>query len=725
MSRRHFRVLPGEPSPLGATWDGEGVNFALFSEQATAAELCLFDPPAPGALPTAGVEIARIALPERSHDVFHAYLPDVRPGQHYGYRVHGPWAPAEGHRFNPAKLLVDPYARALSSALRASPLHLGEAPASAASASAPDPRDSAGVMPKSVVVDPAFSWGDDRPPRTPWSRSVLYECHVKGMTQLHPDLPPDQRGTYLGLGSDVVIEHLLSLGVTAVSLLPVHHAASEPTLVARGLVNYWGYNTLAFLAPDLRFATPGATGDAAVREFKSMVKALHRAGIEVLLDVVYNHTAEGGPQGPLLSFRGIDNAAYYRLRADDLREYQDFTGCGNTLNVIHPRTRQLVLDSLRHWVEQMHVDGFRFDLATVLARDPLAMNPQARFLEIVRQDPVLSRVKLVAEPWDLGPEGFQLGAFPFGWSEWNSRYRDTVRRFWRGDPGQVPELASRLAGSSDIFAGSGRGPHASVNFVSCHDGFTLQDVVSYERKHNELNGEQNRDGNDANWSANWGHEGPGESVSVARLRARAKRNLIATLLLSQGVPMLSHGDELSRTQAGNNNAYCHDSELTWLRWELDRAQSEFLAFVRRVMALRREHPVFRRRRFFRGDPLPSSGVKDVSWIRPDGRELEQDDWNDPEARVLGMLVPGDAADDAFDRRRPGPGSGSAGDGSRTLLLLLNSGARSRYFSLPEIGAPGEWRDLLDTAHAGTHALRGRGVNLAPHSLILLSYERAS
>ena len=716
-------MLPGEPSPLGATWDGEGVNFALFSERATDVELCLFDPPPAGALPTAGAEVARIALPERSHDVFHAYLPDVRPGQHYGYRVHGPWAPEEGHRFNSAKLLVDPYARALSSGLRASPLHMGDDPTSPETASAPDPRDSAGVMPKCVVVDPAFSWGDDRPPRVPWNRTVLYECHVKGMTRLHPELPRDQRGTYLGLSSDPVIEHLLSLGVTAVSLLPVHHAASEPALVARGLVNYWGYNTLAFFAPDLRFATPGATGNTAVREFKSMVKALHRAGIEVLLDVVYNHTAEGGPQGPLLSLRGIDNRAYYRLSADDRREYLDFTGCGNTVNLPHPRTRQLVLDSLRYWVLDMHVDGFRFDLATVLARDPLAMTPQARFLDIVQQDPVLSRVKLVAEPWDLGPDGFQLGAFPFGWSEWNSRYRDTVRRFWRGDPGQVPELASRLAGSSDIFAGSGRGPHASVNFVSCHDGFTLDDVVSYERKHNQLNGEENRDGNDANWSAHWGHEGPGESSTVALARGRTKRNLIATLLLSQGVPMLSHGDELSRTQAGNNNAYCQDSELTWLNWKLDPVQSDFLAFVQRVLKLRREHPVFRRRRFFLGDSLPSSGVKDVSWIRPDGRELERDDWSDPEARVLGMLVPGDAADDASGRGRPG--RGASGDAPTTLLLLLNSGTRSRYFSLPEIGAAGEWRELLDTAHTGAHALRGRGVNLAPHSLILLCYERVS
>jgi glycogen operon protein len=698
------------------------VNFALFSENASGVELCLFDPPPPGANPVAGPEIACIALTERSRDVWHAYLPDARPGQHYGYRVRGPWAPAEGHRFNPKKLLVDPYARALSAELRWHDVLLGHDPATNPLGSAPDPRDSAPAVPKSVVIDPVFSWGDDRPPRVPWNRSVLYECHVKGMTKLHPEVPGERRGTYLGLASEPVIDHLLSLGVTAINLLPVHQSAIDPFLAARKLPNYWGYSTLAFFAPDVRFATPGAGPCEAVREFKSMTKALHRAGVEVILDVVYNHTAECGPLGPTLSFRGVDNASYYRHRQDDRREYVDFTGTGNTWNILHPRALQLVLDSLRYWVTEMHVDGFRFDLATVLAREPEAMTPEARFLEVVRQDPVLSQVKLVAEPWDLGPGGYQLGAFPFGWSEWNGRYRDAVRRFWRGDSGHVPELASRLGGSSDIFAGSGRGPHASINFVTCHDGFTLQDLVSYERKHNEANGEENRDGSNTNWSWNCGFEGIPAPESVERTRERTKRNILATLLLSQGVPMLSHGDELSRTQAGNNNAYCHDSELTWLRWDLGPAQQAFLAFVRQVLLVRRENPVFRRRRFFQGNLLPRSGVKDVSWIGPDGTELTQSGWNDPENHVLGMLVPGDASDESDARGRPLQTDSASG---RTLLLILNAGARSRQFALPQIAAKGEWRELLNTAQPARRTLRSFSVNLPAHSTMLLCHERVS
>jgi len=722
LTTRCLRVWAGQPTPLGATWDGEGVNFALFSENASAVELCLFDPPPPGAPQELAQEIARIPLPERSRDIWHAYLPDVRPGQHYGYRVRGPWAPAEGHRFNPCKLLVDPYARALSAELRWSDVLFGHDPATLPLGSAPDPRDSATSAPKSVVVDTAFSWGEDRPPRVPWNRSVLYECHVKGMTQLHPEVPSELRGTYLGLSSEPVIDHLLSLGVTAVNLLPVQQASIDPFLAGRNLTNYWGYNTLAFFAPDLRFATREAGPDGAVREFKSMTKAFHRAGIEVILDVVYNHTVEGGPQGPTLSFRGIDNASYYRLNAENRREYIDFTGTGNTWNVLHPRALQLILDSLRYWVCEMHVDGFRFDLATVLAREPDAMTPSARFLEVVRQDPVLSRVKLVAEPWDLGPSGYQLGAFPFGWSEWNGRYRDAVRRFWRGDPGRVPELASRLAGSSDIFAGSGRGPHASINFVTCHDGFTLQDLVSYERKHNQANGEENRDGSDDNESSNWGCEGFPAPEAVLRARERARRNILATLLLSQGVPMLSHGDELSHTQYGNNNPYCQDSELTWLHWKLDPAQESFLAFVRQVLFVRRENPVFRRRRFFQGNALPGSGVKDVSWIGPSGVELSQSDWNDANNRILGMLVPGDAGDESDARGRP---LQTVSVNARTLLLLLNSSARSQQFSLPPLNSKGEWRELLNTAHPARRTLRTPGVNLAAHSIILLCHERVS
>jgi len=722
LTARRFRVWAGKPTPLGATWDGEGVNFALFSDHASEVELCLFDPPLPGRHSEPGPEIARVALTEHSRDVWHAYLPDVRPGQHYGYRVHGLWAPAAGHRFNPNKLVIDPYARALSSELRWDEVLFGHDPTAIPVGSAPDPRDSAPAIPRSVVVDPAFSWGDDNRPRVPWNRSVLYECHVKGMTKLHPDVPTELRGTYLGLSSEPVIEHLLSLGVTAVNLLPVQQSAIDSFLAARQLTNYWGYNTLAFFAPDLRFATPGSGPEGAVSEFKSMTKALHRAGIEVILDVVYNHTAEGGPLGPTLSFRGIDNASYYRLRPEDRREYVDFTGTGNTWNVLHPRALQLVLDSLRYWVTEMHVDGFRFDLATVLARDPEGVTPQARFLEVVKQDPVLSEVKLMAEPWDLGPGGYQLGAFPFGWSEWNGRYRDSVRRFWRGDSGQVPELASRLAGSSDIFAGSGRGPQASINFVTCHDGFTLQDLVSYERKHNEANGEQNRDGSDSNWSSNWRFEGTPAPEAVNHLRQRIKRNFIATLLFSQGVPMLSHGDELSHTHYGNNNPYCQDSELTWLHWDLGLTEQAFLAFVRLVLRIRRENPVFRRLRFFRGDALPASGAKDVSWIGPDGVELAPSSWNDGQNHVLGMLMPGDAGDESDARGRA---LRLYSIGVRTLLLLLNAGARSRRFSLPKIVAPGEWRELLNTAQPARRALRRTDVNLAARSIILLCHDQVS
>jgi glycogen operon protein len=722
LTTQPFRVWSGQPVPLGATWDGEGVNFALFSDHASSVELCLFAPPPSGALPEAGPEIARIPMTERSGDVWHAYLPDVRPGQHYGYRVHGLWAPAEGHRFNPHKLLVDPYARALSAEVRWNDVLYGYDRASDPVGSAPDSRDSAFAVPKSVVIDPTFSWGDDLPPRVPWNRCVLYECHVKGMTKLHPEVPSEHQGTYLGLSSEPVIDHLLSLGVTAVNLLPVQQSAIDPFVSGRKLTNYWGYNTLAFFAPDLRFGSPGAGPEAVVGEFKSMTKALHRAGIEVILDVVYNHTAEGGSLGPTLSFRGIDNASYYRLKPEDRRENVDFTGTGNTWNIVHPRALQMVLDSLRYWVTEMHVDGFRFDLAPVLGREAEAMSPKARFFEVVRQDPVLSQVKLVAEPWDLGPGGYQLGAFPFGWSEWNGRYRDTVRRFWRGDSGQVPELASRLAGSSDIFGGSGRAPHASINFVTCHDGFTLQDLVSYERKHNEANGEDGRDGTDTNWSSNWGYEGIPAPEKTERLRERAKRNLIATLLLSQGVPMLSHGDELSRTQQGNNNAYCQDSELTWVRWDLDPKQQAFLDFLRLVLLVRRENPVFRRRRFFQGNPVPGSDVKDVSWIGPDGTELTESGWNNPQNHILGMLVPAHASDESDLRGRPLQTDSLS---SRTLLLLLNASARARRFSLPQIVGKGGWRELLNSAEPGKRKRRSLNVSLSPYSTILLCHERVS
>jgi glycogen operon protein len=573
--------------------------------------------------------------------------------------------------------------------------------------------DSAKHMPKSVVIDGAFTWGDDRPPQVPWSRTLIYECHVKGMTMRHPDVPEALRGKYLGLCSDPILDHLLDLGVTAIELLPVQHFASERRLRELGLTNYWGYNSIGFFAPDPRYSI--STLGQQVNEFKTMVKAFHRVGIEVIVDVVYNHTGEGNHLGPTLCFRGIDNASYYRLVPNDPRYYYDFTGCGNSWNVLNPRALQLILDSLRYWVTDMHVDGFRFDLASTLARDPFEFDGFARFFSTIQQDPVLSTVKLIAEPWDVGPGGYRLGAFPPGWAEWNGRYRDCVRRFWRGDEGQVPELASRLSGSSDIFQGSDRGPYASINFVTCHDGYTLEDLVSYERKHNEANGEHNRDGADDNWSRNWGVEGETGAAPVVRLRDRMKRNYIATLAFSQGVPMLSHGDEVGRTQRGNNNAYCQDNEISWLDWELDVRQREFLDFARHVFRICRENPVFRRRRFFEDKKREDGRAQDVSWLRPDGREMSIEDWQNARNRVLGMMVHGDAADDVDERGRPNRG--------KTLLLLLNASNRARHFVLPRVPELGHWQELVNTAQSTHRVPKGQGINLAPHSLVLLCHER--
>jgi len=697
-----IRTWPGSARPLGATWDGEGVNFALFSDHATNVELCLFDGP------DAEVESDRVPLRERSQDVWHVYLPDVRPGQLYGYRVHGPYEPSRGHRFNPNKLLLDPYARAVSGRVAWSDAQFGYRVGDDAEDESFDPRDSAPSMRRSVVVDPAFSWGDDRPPATPWTRTFLYECHPKGMTMRHPGVPERLRGTFLGLASDPILDHLLALGVTAVELLPVHHMVVDRHLVELGLTNYWGYNSVGFFAPDCAYAS-GGMGEQ-VREFKSMVKAFHRVGIEVILDVVYNHTGEGNHMGPTLCFRGLDNAAYYKLSSDDPRYYLDHTGCGNTLDVSHPRVLQLVLDSLRYWVTEMHVDGFRFDLAPTLGRDDTHFDPQGRFFSTVQQDPVLGGVKLIAEPWDLGPDGYQLGNFRGSWAEWNGRYRDTMRSFWRGDAERLPELASRLAGSCDIFEPTHRGPFASVNFITCHDGFTLQDLVSYEEKHNDANGEGNRDGHDHNLSRNWGAEGPTEKAAVLRARDRARRNLVATLAFSQGVPMLSHGDEIGRTQQGNNNAYCQDNELTWLDW--NAADLGFRDFVRHVFEVRRANPAFRRRRCFSGLHVEEPGVKDVAWFRPDGSEMRHDDWQDPHARTLGMLVPGHAADEVDERGRPIRGE--------TLLLLVNGGGRSVHFALPQMAEPGAWWEIVNTAHPGERAVRGEGLNLVARSLILLA-----
>jgi isoamylase len=678
------RLRPGHAAPLGATWSRDATNFAVYSSHATAVELCLFSE-ARDAPPS-----ERIPLASGDANVWHVAVEGIEPGQLYGYRVDGPFAPARGHRFNPAKLLLDPYARALSGPIEWRPELASHPEVSDGGVheTSADPRESAGAMPKGIVVDPTYDWGDDRRLEIPWDRTVIYECHVKGMTMLHPEVPSELRGSYLGLCSDPILAHLRSLHVTAVELLPIHQEASEPRLHGLGLVNYWGYSPIGYFAPDVRFAT--AAGRQ-IDEFRTMVRRFHAAGIEVLLDVVYNHTAEGGAAGPTLAFRGIDNAAYYRLDPERPERYVDFTGCGNTLDLRAGPALDLAVDSLRYWVEEMHVDGFRFDIAPVLGRRDPDFDPLAPFFQRVRADPRLAGVKLIAEPWDLGPHGYQVGAFPPGWAEWNGKWRDAVRRFWRGDTGTVGELASRLAGSSDLFAAGDRGPLASVNFVTCHDGFTLHDLVSYEHKHNEANGEQNQDGSDYNLSRNWGVEGAAASTQVARVRERVKRSLLATLAFSQGVPMLSHGDEIGRTQRGNNNAYCHDGPLTWVRWDIDETQTALLAFTRTVFAIRAATPALRRRGFFPPEPVDGDGL---TWLHPDGAPMTEADWAHAANHALGMLF----------------------GGGEPLLLLLNGGGRSRPFALPTAATP--WEVLLDTAH-DVAAVTDTTVTIAPHSLVLL------
>jgi len=676
------RAWPGRPHPLGATWDGLGVNFALFSEHATAVDLCLFDSAADAR------ETMRVRLPERTDHVWHGYFPDVRPGQLYGYRVHGPYAPQDGHRFNPAKILLDPYAKAIGRKLQWDDAIFGFGRDINQQDLAPDTRDSAGVAPLGAVIDPAFTWGDDRRPGTPWHKTIIYELHVKGFTFRHPDVPEPLRGTFLGVSSDAALRHMKDLGVTAVELMPVHQHATDRDLVSRRLTNYWGYNSLAYFAPDVRYAS--ARGRlAAVREFKMMVRALHEAGLEVILDVVYNHTAEGDHLGPTLSMRGVDNASYYRPIPGNPRLYQDFTGCGNTLNMRHPRVLQLIMDSLRYWVVDMHVDGFRFDLASALARELFEVDKLGSFFDIIQQDPVLSQVKLIAEPWDLGEGGYQVGNFPGGWTEWNGRYRDLVRRFWRGDDGQVSELASRLAGSSDLYAQGGRRPYASINFLASHDGFTLRDLVSYQAKRNEANGEGNRDGEANNLSWNCGVEGPSDDTAVLTLRARQMRNLLATLLLSQGVPMVCAGDEFGRTQRGNNNAYCQDSEISWLDWNLSREQAALLTYVRELVRLRNAHPILHRRTFFQGRGGRGQHVTDILWFDPAGREMTDATWNAPQARSLGAMLAGDAIAELDDRGVPVRDD--------TLLILLNADAAPIGFTLPPSAAGRTWACLFDTS----------------------------
>ncbi|HSS98340.1 MAG TPA: glycogen debranching protein GlgX, partial [Terriglobales bacterium] len=617
-------VWRGRPYPLGATWDGEGVNFAIFSEHAEKVELCLFDQ-------NGRREIRRIMLQEQTDQVWHCYLPEARPGLVYGYRVYGPYDPSRGMRFNHHKLLLDPYAKQIQH-LSWSDSHFGYRIGHKNADLSFDRRDSAPGMMKGVVVDSAFTWGRDRAPRIPWHHSVIYEVHVKGFTMMHPKVSPRLRGTYAGLATAPVIDYLQKLGVTAVELLPVHCFVDDRHLVEKGLHNYWGYNSIGFFAPEPRYSSSGD-----VNEFKTMVKTLHSAGIEVILDVVYNHTAEGNQMGPTLSFRGIDNSVYYRLTSDNQRYYMDYTGTGNTLNMQHPRVLQLIMDSLRYWVLEMHVDGFRFDLAATLARELHEVDRLGAFLDIIHQDPILSQVKLIAEPWDLGEGGYQVGKFPVGWAEWNDRYRDAVRSYWKGDGGVIGELAYRITGSSDLYARSGRSPYASINFVTAHDGFTLNDLVSYNGKHNEANGEENRDGTDNNRSWNCGAEGPTDDPTVNALRARQKRNLLATLLLSQGVPMLLAGDAIGHSQNGNNNAYCQDNEISWINWALKPEEQNLLSFAQFIIALRKNHPAFHRRNFFQGRAIKGAEIKDIQWLRPDGKEMTDEEWKQDSARCMGMF----------------------------------------------------------------------------------------
>ncbi len=705
----NLRAWPGRPAPLGATWDGAGVNFAVFSEHATAVDLCLFAADDPQR------EIARVPARERTDQVWHVYLPEVGPGQLYGYRVHGPWEPRAGHRFNPAKVVLDPYAKALAGAVEWNDTLFGYRRGHPAAELSRDDRDDAAHVPKGVVIDPTFPWGDDRLLRVPWNETIIYETHVKGFTARHPDIQKSQQGTYAGLTCPAVIDYLRGLGITAVELLPVHHSVTEERLVTRGLTNYWGYNSIGFFAPDARYSSSGIRGEQ-VREFKTMVKTFHQAGIEVILDVVYNHTAEGDHLGPTLCFRGIDNANYYRLMAGNASRYSDYTGCGNTLNMRHPRTLQLIMDSLRYWVLEMHVDGFRFDLASALARALHDVDRLSPFFDVIHQDPVISQVKLIAEPWDLATGGYQVGNFPIGWAEWNAKYRDAIRRYWRGDGGQVAEFGYRLTGSSDLYQDDGRRPYASINFVTSHDGFTLADLVSYDVKQNEANGEDNRDGIDDNLSGNCGVEGPTDDPQILALRDRQMRNFLATLFLSQGVPMLCGGDEIGRTQRGNNNAYCQDNEISWYRWELGLRARRLLGFTRRLVRLRREHPELRRRKFFQGRPLCDANMKDLTWIRPDGSEMAEAAWRDSTLQAFGLRLCGLAMDDVDDRGEPITDD--------TLFVLLNAHAGAVGFVLPDAHPGVRWEVLVDTAQENDPARPrildvGESLEVTGGSLVLL------
>jgi glycogen operon protein len=701
------RLREGSPSPRGATWTGLGVNFSLFSQNATKVELCLFDD-------SGTKELERIELPEYTNQMFHGFLKDARPGTIYGYRVHGPYEPTAGHRFNPNKLLLDPYAKSMIGDIDWNPALFGYKMETGDDLTFDD-RDSAPFMPKARVVDTAFTWGNDRQLRTGWDHLVIAELHVRGYTKLHPDVPEPYRGTFRGLADPAVIAHLKSIGVTAVELLPVHSFVDDDYLLDKGLTNYWGYNTIGFFSPMRRYAS---VPDFAFAEFKEMVARLHEAGLEVILDVVYNHTAEGNERGATLSFKGIDNASYYRLMPDEPRYYINDTGTGNTVNLSHPRVIQLVADSLRYWVQEMHVDGFRFDLGTILAREPHGFDQQSGFLRAVGQDPVLSDVKLIAEPWDCGPGGYQVGAFAPGWAEWNDRYRDTIRGFWKGEEALLPEVATRITGSADKFNWGGRRPWASVNFLTAHDGFTLHDTVAYDGKHNEANGENNKDGTDNNHSWNHGAEGETDNVDILALRERQKRNMLATLLLSQGLPMLVAGDEFGRTQGGNNNAYCQDNEISWVNWNHDEAGEALIRFVSKLNRIRRQFPILRRERFLTGAYNEELQIKELTWITPDGTEMQDGNWHDGGAKCMGLILDGRAQPTGLRKRGI----------DATLLLVLNASHSVVMFSLPEVAGGTEWGLLIDTnqpdlEHATPFGF-GHAYEVTSRSLLLLELKQA-
>jgi isoamylase len=702
-----IKILPGRPHPLGATWDGAGTNFAIYSENAERVELCLFDQ-------INTPETARIRLPERTTYVWHGYIHGLQPGQLYGYRVHGPFKPNEGLRFNSNKLLIDPYAKALAGQVEWSAPIFPYQPGDGNADLSVDENDDAAGMQKCVVVNPYFDWEEDRHLNLPLSASVIYELHVKGFTKRHPEIPEALRGTYAGLATKPAIQYLKRLGVTAVELMPVHAFLNDKHLAEKGLANYWGYNTTNFFSPDTRYSSSGDRGGQ-VAEFKAMVKSFHREGIEVILDVVYNHTAEGNQMGPMLSFRGVDNPTYYRLVAGQQRYYMDYTGTGNSLNARHPQVLKLIMDSLRYWIEEMHVDGFRFDLASTLARELHDVDRLSAFFDIIHQDPVISQVKLIAEPWDVGDGGYQVGNFPAGWAEWNGRYRDTVRRYWKSDEGQLSDLGYRLTGSSDLYDRDGRRPSASINFVTAHDGFTLHDLVSYNDKHNEANGEDNNDGTNDNYSWNMGAEGPTEDREIIQRRERQKRNFLATLLLSQGVPMILGGDEISRTQNGNNNAYCQDSEITWVDWSLDERKVALLEFTQKLILMRRDHPNLHRRRFYQGRAIRGTEEKDIVWLRPDGQEMSDEEWGLGWVRCLGVMLNGETLGDVDEGGEP--------IHDDTFLILLNCHHEPIQFFVPKPPEAEKWEIVLDTNDPTLEANArfsdpGKAIDLAPLSLVV-------